>query len=123
MTSPTHSTRRSGNPAVMPARFARSLPRVCGAIAFLWPALCRQQLAEEVHGPLDAVVQGHLRLPVEVGTRKSDVRAPAGGIVLGQRLEYDFRRRLRELQDLFGELHHRGLDRIAEVARAGEAIV
>src|ERR1700716_641170 len=89
------------------------------AVLFL---LFAQQLVEIRNCFLEAIAQLHLWLPSEQGLGKTDVRAALLRVILWQRVENDFRRRTRELDDLFGELPDRELDGIAEVDGAAHRV-
>src|ERR1700704_2939573 len=68
-----------------------------------------QQLVEIRDRFFEAIAQLHLWLPSQQGLGKTDVRAALLRIILWQRMENDFRRRARELDDLLGELPDREL--------------
>src|SRR5665647_368385 len=76
----------------------------------------RGEAREIVDGLLQPLADPHLRLPAEHRARARDVGLADLGIVLGERALDEGRGGIRQLAHHLGELAHRVLDRVADVA-------
>mmetsp|Transcript_4992 Transcript_4992/g.16733 ORF Transcript_4992/g.16733 Transcript_4992/m.16733 type:complete len:322 (+) Transcript_4992:2055-3020(+) len=81
------------------------------------------EVLEVVDGLLEALVEGHLGLPLDEVLRESDVRSPLLGVVVGQGLVDDLGLGARQLDGLLRELLDGEFARVAKVHRANVLIL
>src|SRR5215472_7070792 len=81
-----------------------------------------EQLVEIINRAGEAILEGGLGLPVQDPLRFGNVGAALHRVVYRQWAADDLRTRTGHRNDHIGKFGHRGLDRVAEVYRAGHVV-